>query len=97
YSSLEAMDHLLNDRPSETMAHCRYGLPRESRGLIVAKLVGRPDYDVLKDYYRSRIAKISGGFYVTQFEALIALLEQKDQNNHDFPSADSSRAPLARQ
>jgi hypothetical protein len=75
YGSLEAIDHLLNDRLDERVPGCSFGLPRETRGLIVAKLVARPNYQELVEFYRSRIVKVSSGFHVPQFEALVASLE----------------------
>lgn len=74
FGSLEAIDHLLNDHPDEHTPHCPYGLARETRGLIVAKLVGRANYGELEAYYRSRIMKINSGFYAPQFEALVTSL-----------------------
>lgn len=76
YGSLEAIDHLLNDQLDERVPGCSFGLPRETRGLIVAKLVARPNYQELVEFYRSRIIKISGGFHAPQFEALVASLNE---------------------
>jgi hypothetical protein len=75
YRSLEAIDHLLNDQLDERVPGCSFGLPRETRGLIVAKLVDRPNYQELVEFYRSRIVKVSSGFHVPQFEALVVSLE----------------------
>lgn len=74
YGNLQAIDHLLNDRPYEHTPLCAYGISRETRGLIVARLVGRSNYSELEAYYRSRILKLNGGFFVTQFEALVSSL-----------------------
>jgi len=72
YGSLQMIDHVLNDDPSKYTPNCPYGLPRETRGLIVAKLVGRSSYGELEAYYRSRLVKLNDGFYAPQFEALVA-------------------------
>ena len=76
YGSLEAIDHLLNDLPKQETPHRGYPMPRAASGLIVAKLVSRPNYLELLETYRSALAKLNGGFYLPQFEALAKSLEK---------------------
>jgi hypothetical protein len=74
YGSLQAIDQLLNDRPSEPVPGCGFGLPRETRGLIVARLVGRANYLEILTFYRARLAKLNIGSYLAQFDALATSL-----------------------
>jgi len=71
YSSLEAIDHLLNDYPLKKTPHRTMEWLRASTGVIIAQLVGRDEYEKLKEEYRKKVACIDKGFYLPQFDALI--------------------------
>jgi hypothetical protein len=76
WSSLHAIDAELNDDPTVRSPH-RGGPPlwRCSTGIIVAKLVQRPDYGALAQYYADVMRRVSNGFYYAQYQALLASLE----------------------
>jgi hypothetical protein len=48
---------------------------RCSTGIIVAKLVGRPNYDEVAAYYLKALTKSGKGFYLKWFEPLLKFLE----------------------
>lgn len=77
WSTLESIDAELNEKPSEKAPHLRGGPTwfRCSTGVIVAKLVGRPNYDDLVSFYTGVMAKDNKGFYLKRFEALVDLLK----------------------
>jgi len=74
FHSLRAIDAALNENPIERTPHRVAPSLRESTGLIVAKLVGRPDYDHLVDLYSTIMRDSHKGFYHKKFEALVKSL-----------------------
>lgn len=75
YGDLGAVDAAVNDAPQTACIHRAVPWLRCSTGLIVAKLVGRKNYDALASIYRGMLQHDSKGFYLPQFEALIRDLE----------------------
>jgi hypothetical protein len=75
WSSLEAIDAELNDEPAKQTIHRGAGWLRCSTGIIVAKLVGRPNYRQLAGFYHDVMAGVSKGFYLKRFEALLSSLD----------------------
>lgn len=88
WSSLRAIDAELNDDPTVRSPH-RGGPPlwRCSTGIIVAKLVGRSDYDALAAYYTDVMTRVSNGFYLKQYLALLESLRSVE------PASGLSRVP----
>ena len=72
YSTLDAVDSAVNGRPYERCVHRVMPILRCSTGAIVAKLVGRKDYDHLISIYRAALQKFAKGFYLPRFELLLA-------------------------
>lgn len=75
WSSLPAIDAELNDKPGERSPHRSLATFRCSTGIIVAKLVGRPDYEQLAAFYADVMARDNKGFYFKPFQALLKSLE----------------------
>jgi hypothetical protein len=75
FHSLFAIDAELNDNPTRRTPNRVAPWPRESTGLIVAKLVGRPDYENLAGVYSTVMRDSHKGFYYKTFEALVKSLE----------------------
>lgn len=80
YSSLEAVDHLLNDDPSATTPHSPSEWLRASTGLVVATLSRSRDFSALEQTYRSKVARLDRGFYLPQFDVLVADLRTVGSN-----------------
>lgn len=78
YTTLAEVDCSLNDRPREKAVHTIASLDRCCKGLIVAKLVGRDNYDELVSVYREKMRHDAKGFYLPWFEALVKDLETLD-------------------
>lgn len=75
FSTVAAVDVALNDQPNEPCIHGGMPSNRCSRGVIVAKLTGRKNYDELVSIYRSILIKDNNGFYLPAFESLLDRLE----------------------
>ena len=75
WSSLAAIDAELNDKPGERTQHRALAWFRCSTGIIVAKLLGRPDYDQLASFYTDVMSRDNKGFYLKRFQALLKSLE----------------------
>lgn len=71
FRSIDAIDEELNAAPLEENAN--RGIPyfRCTTGVIVAKLVGRADYDDLVQIYTKRMKISDKGFYLKRFQALV--------------------------
>jgi hypothetical protein len=84
FSSVQVIDWELNSNPTERTMHCG-GLPffRCSKGMIVAKLVGRQNYDELAAIYSDRMSKVQNGFYFQQFQDLLKLLQEVKPESKD--------------
>lgn len=75
FGSLHAIDAELNNRPTRDTVHRVVPWLRCSTGVIVAKLVRRPDYPRLTKIYTDVMRKQDRGFYLRNFEALLKSLE----------------------
>jgi hypothetical protein len=78
WSSLAAIDAELNNNPSHKTLHRGLAWFRCSTGIIVAKLIGRPDYEQLARFYTEVMSQDNKGFYLKRFEALLKALESKN-------------------
>jgi hypothetical protein len=78
WGSLAAIDAELNDRPSEPTRHRALAWFRCSTGIIVAKLVGRPDFDQLAALYTDVMTRDNRGFYLPRFQELVKSLESTE-------------------
>jgi hypothetical protein len=76
WGSLAAIDAELNNSPGERTLHRALAWYRCSTGIIVAKLVGRPNYEELAAFYTEVMTKDNKGFYLKRFEALLKSLEK---------------------
>jgi hypothetical protein len=72
HSELKQIDAALNATPDGECVHYAMDYLRYTHGLIVARLIGRPDYLGLVDTYRRKLAHVSNGFYLPEFEALVS-------------------------
>jgi len=75
WESLIVIDAELNGKPVERTHQRPLAWQRCSTGLIVAKLVGRPDYSQLSALYTEIMAQDNKGFYLKRFQALVKSLE----------------------
>jgi hypothetical protein len=75
WGSLAAIDAELNNKPAERTYHRALAWFRCSTGIIVAKLVGRSDYENLVAFYTSVMTQDNKGFYLKRFQALVKSLE----------------------
>jgi len=75
FHSITAVDHELNDDPTRRTPHRAAPWLRCSTGLIVAKLINRPNYHALLDIYTQVLSRSDGGFYLSRFQALQQDLE----------------------
>jgi hypothetical protein len=75
WSSLQAIDLELNERPADTTVHRALAWFRCSTGIIVAKLLGRPDYARLAAFYTEVMTQDNKGFYFKRFKSLLESLE----------------------
>lgn len=89
YCSLQEIDRELNSFPAQATPHRVMTWLRCSTGLIVAKLVDRPDYEQLVDIYTSTLRRKDRGFYLSRFEDLVRSLETV---HTEFGSADEARS-----
>lgn len=71
FSDLCEIDRVLNDEPNARTPHRGMNWLRCATGLIVARLVGRPNYDELVAVYRKTLETTDKGFYVSRFEDLV--------------------------
>jgi hypothetical protein len=77
YGNLEELDRALNTRPG-SLDYELGGVPthRASYGLIIAKLLDRPDFDYLADMFDRQLAFVSDGFYLKWFRPLVQDLRE---------------------
>lgn len=70
FKGLGEVDSALNENPKQ---RCRYSAPhfRFSKGIIVAKLVGRKNIDKLLIIYREQAQRLDEGCHLPEFEALV--------------------------
>jgi hypothetical protein len=70
FSTLAAVDSAVNDQPGDECVHRDMAWLRCSTGVIVASLVGRPNYDQLVAVYQDAVRKKSPQL-LPKFEALV--------------------------
>lgn len=77
YKSVDAIDKLLNEKPSEKVIYCDDLGWRIIKGLISAKLNNNPKYNELRDYYRSEVeSKFQGYFMYEKCMKAITFLDE---------------------
>ena len=81
FSSLAAIDVELNDKPTARTPNRVAPWLRCATGSIVAKLVGRPDYDSLIESYLDTMRTSDKGFYLARYQALLDWLSEKHQRD----------------
>lgn len=81
FSQIENIDRELNDYPNQDTPNRPMPWLRCTTGIIVAKLVARPNYNLLVSVYTQTMQGFSNGFYWPRFEALLIDLER---NFDDF-------------
>ena|SRR5690242_19714893 len=75
YDSIKAIDAELNSEPTKLTLHRIAPWLRCATGIIVAKLVNRPNYDQLVQVYSKVMSSSDKGFYFRRFKALVKSLE----------------------
>lgn len=77
YKSVDAIDKLLNEKPSKKVIYCDDWGWRIIKGLISAKLNNNPKYNELRDYYRSEVeSKFQGYFMYEKCMKAITFLDE---------------------
>lgn len=79
WGSLAAIDAGLNDKPGEQTPHRPLPWFRCSTGIIVAKLIGRSDYDQISVIYTEMMTMDNKGFYLQRFQSLLRYLESIEE------------------
>src|SRR6218665_269758 len=80
YNTVEAIDKLLNENPTERVIHCDDLGWRIIKGLISAKLNQNPKYDELRAYYKSEVeSKFQGYFMYEKCMKTINFLDNHSQ------------------
>jgi hypothetical protein len=72
FSTLGAVDSAINDQPSDNCIHRVMPWLRCSTGAIVAKLVGRTNYEQLMSFFPDILRNDSNGYYLPRFELLLS-------------------------
>ncbi|MEX6690942.1 hypothetical protein QTN47_25760 [Danxiaibacter flavus] len=78
YANWLALDNILNNSINQVKSsiHCRIETERDLRGIILAKLINRPDLnDIIKVHYR-RLISFNSSEYMIEYEKLLKLLPQ---------------------
>jgi len=78
YGSIHEIDLELNSNPHERSPHRAAPWLRCSTGIIVAKLVGRSNFDQLSEIYSGIMINSANGFYFRKFNALLEVLQSID-------------------
>jgi hypothetical protein len=81
WGALLTIDAELNDKPTERTHHRPLAWGRCSTGIIVAKLVGRSNYDQLAAFYTEVMTQDNKGFYLKRFQALMKTLESVESGS----------------
>ena len=79
FSDLQDFDTFLNTDPFKPRSGAGLPVLRFARGLIVARLVGRPDYEALRQSYVDDLASRDGGFYLGSFMPLVEHLQRSSE------------------
>lgn len=75
YSTIEAIDEALNSKPRKECLVSIYPA-RAAEGLIIAKLLGRPDFDKLAKFYERKVKREWSGVDLPEFQALVKDLRE---------------------
>ncbi|MFV0234163.1 hypothetical protein OBK30_14070 [Empedobacter falsenii] len=80
YNSVDSIDRLLNDKPTEKVIYLDDLGQRIIKGLIAAKLNNNPKYNELRDYYKSEVeSKFQGYFMYDKCMKVIDFLDSHSQ------------------
>ncbi|MFQ3577075.1 MAG: hypothetical protein SNJ77_11635 [Cytophagales bacterium] len=80
YNTIDSIDKLLNENPTEKVIYLDDLGWRIIKGLIAAKLNGNPKYNELRDYYRSEVeSKFQGYFMYEKCMKTIDFLDSHSQ------------------
>lgn len=80
YNTVDAIDKLLNDNPTEKVIYLDDLGQRIIKGLIAAKLNNNPKYNELRDYYKSEVeSKFQGYFMYDKCMKVIDFLDSHSQ------------------
>ena len=80
YNTVDAIDKLLNENPTEKVIYLDDLGWRIIKGLIAAKLNNNPNYNKLRDYYKSEVeSKFQGYFMYEKCNIVIDFLENHSQ------------------
>jgi len=74
FKTIQDADVVLNSQPSVNSPYLVPDYERCCRGLVAAKLVGRPNLQDLLTIYIDRMQKTANGFYFKRFMRLVTLL-----------------------
>jgi hypothetical protein len=81
YNSVDAIDKLLNEKPSEKVIYCDDLGWRIIKGLISAKLNNNPKYNELRDYYRSEVESKFQGYFM--YEKCMKAIDFLDKHTRE--------------
>jgi hypothetical protein len=81
YNSIDAIDKLLNEHPTEKVIFCDDLGWRIIKGLISAKLNGNKKYNELRDYYRSEVERKFQGYFM--YEKCIKAIDFLDNHSQE--------------
>ena len=80
YNTIDAIDKLLNDKPTEKVIYLDDLGWRIIKGLIVAKINNNPKYNKIRDYYKSEVeSKFQGYFMYEKCMKTIDFLDSHSQ------------------
>jgi hypothetical protein len=81
YNSIDAIDKLLNDHPTEKVIYLDDLTWRIIKGLISAKLNGNKKYNELRDYYRNEVESKFQGYFM--YEKCIKVIDFLDNHSQE--------------
>jgi hypothetical protein len=81
YNSINAIDKLLNDHPTEKVIYLDDLGWRIIKGLISAKLNKNPKYNELRDYYKSEVESKFQGYFM--YEKCIKVIDFLDSHSQE--------------
>lgn len=81
YNSVDAIDKLLNENPTEKVIYLDDLGWRIIKGLIAAKLNNNPKYNELQDYYKSEVESKFQGYFM--YEKCMKTIEFLDKHSQE--------------
>ena len=81
YNTIDAIDKLLNDSPTEKVIYCDDLGWRIIKGLIAAKLNNNTKYNELRDYYKREVESKFQGYFM--FEKCMKTIDFLDSHNQE--------------